>query len=190
VEEIQIIDAVNSIDGIVDSYIQMGYAPLVGEGTIEQKKLAQRASAEVVVRTALAMSRKIGLEPLFIAQQIYIVHGKPSFSAKFLISLITQSGRFIRHGFEQRVDSAGVLEVRVWAQHTGMSEQNPLAIEYGPWLSMRAAEIEGWSKKNSKWASMGEYMLRNRAATLFVRQALPHLLMGFYTSEEMEDTGR
>ena len=51
---------------------------------------------------------------------------------------------------------------------------------------MRMARQEGWTK-NSKYQSMPELMLRNRAATFFGRQYIPDLLLGVQTSEEVVD---
>ena len=51
---------------------------------------------------------------------------------------------------------------------------------------MRMARQEGWTK-NSKYSSMPELMLRNRAATFFGRQYIPDLLLGVQTSEEVID---
>ena len=51
---------------------------------------------------------------------------------------------------------------------------------------MKMARQEGWTK-NSKYQSMPELMLRNRAATFFGRQYIPDLLLGVQTSEEVVD---
>ena len=51
---------------------------------------------------------------------------------------------------------------------------------------MRMARQEGWTK-NSKYSSMPELMLKNRAATFFGRQYIPDLLLGVQTSEEVID---
>jgi hypothetical protein len=48
------------------------------------------------------------------------------------------------------------------------------------------AKLEGWTR-NSKYQSMPELMLRNRAATFFGRQYIPDLLLGVQTSEEVVD---
>ena len=51
---------------------------------------------------------------------------------------------------------------------------------------MKMARLEGWTR-NSKYTSMPEVMLRNRAATFFGRQFIPDLLLGVQTSEEVVD---
>ena len=52
---------------------------------------------------------------------------------------------------------------------------------------MKMAQQEGWSRKNPKYQSMPELMLKNRAATFFGRQYIPDLLLGVQTSEEVVD---
>ena len=52
---------------------------------------------------------------------------------------------------------------------------------------MKMAQQEGWTRKNPKYQSMPELMLKNRAATFFGRQYIPDLLLGVQTSEEIVD---
>jgi hypothetical protein len=52
---------------------------------------------------------------------------------------------------------------------------------------MKMAQQEGWTRKNPKYQSMPELMLKNRAATFFGRQYIPDLLLGVQTSEEVVD---
>ena len=43
---------------------------------------------------ALEMAQRIGASPLMVAQNLYLVHGRPAWSAKFLIATFNQCGRF------------------------------------------------------------------------------------------------
>ena len=53
---------------------------------------------------------------------------------------------------------------------------------------MQMAKDEGWSTKNgSKWKTMPEQMLRYRSASFFGRIYAPEILMGFKTTDEVED---
>jgi hypothetical protein len=54
-------------------------------------------------------------------------------------------------------------------------------------ISMRQAWAEGWAKRNSKYESSPEGMLRKRAATLLIRDHYPNVLQGARTLDEMED---
>jgi hypothetical protein len=51
--------------------------------------------------------------------------------------------------------------------------------------TMEMAEADGWTK-NPKYRSMPEHMLRWRAAAMLVRLYVPEVLLGFYTTEEVE----
>ena len=54
-------------------------------------------------------------------------------------------------------------------------------------ISMRQAWAEGWAKRNSKYETSPEGMLRKRAATLLIRDHYPNVLQGARTLDEMED---
>lgn len=51
---------------------------------------------------ALDMAMRMGCNPLMCMQNLYIVHGNPAFSSKFLIATINASGRFspLRYEFK------------------------------------------------------------------------------------------
>ena len=113
-------------------------------------------------------------------QNLNIIHGRPTWSAQFISSQIMGCGRF--ENFDYLVKGEGeTLEVQCVAKR--VEDQK---IVKGTPVSMRMARLEGWTK-NSKYTSMPELMLRNRAATFFGRQYIPDLLLGVQTSEEVVD---
>ena len=129
---------------------------------------------------ALEMSKRMNLSPLTVMQNLNIIHGTPSWSAQFISSQILGCGRFTN--FDYIVSGQGeTLEVQCIAKR--VEDQK---IVKGTPVSMRMAKLEGWTR-NSKYQSMPELMLRNRAATFFVRQYIPDLLLGVQTSEEVVD---
>ena len=129
---------------------------------------------------ALEMSKRMKLSPLTVMQNLNIIHGKPSWSAQFIASTIMSCGRFSK--FEYLVKGQGeTLEVQCIATRLEDNKQVK-----GSAVSMRMARQEGWTK-NSKYSSMPELMLRNRAATFFGRQYIPDLLLGVQTNEEVVD---
>lgn len=129
---------------------------------------------------ALEMSKRMNLSPLTVMQNLNIIHGKPSWSAQFIASTIMSCGRF--SNFDYLVKGQGeTLEVQCIA--TRLEDKKQVK---GTAVSMRMARMEGWTK-NSKYSSMPELMLRNRAATFFGRQYIPDLLLGVQTSEEVVD---
>ena len=129
---------------------------------------------------ALEMSKRMNLSPLTVMQNLNVIHGKPSWSAAFITSQIIGCGRFKNFDYivTGKDDS---LSVQCQAIRL---EDNKLV--KGTAVSMRMARQEGWTK-NSKYQSMPELMLRNRAATFFGRQYIPDLLLGVQTSEEVVD---
>ncbi len=129
---------------------------------------------------ALEMSKRMKLSPLIVMQNLNVIHGKPSWSSQFIASTIMSCGRF--SNFDYLVKGQGeTLEVQCVA--TRLEDKKQVK---GTAVSMRMARMEGWTK-NTKYSSMPELMLRNRAATFFGRQYIPDLLLGVQTSEEVVD---
>lgn len=136
--------------------------------------------ANVVI--ALEMANRIGASPLSVMQNLYIVHGKPSWSSTFIIAAINGCGRFSAMRFEMTGTGDGRTCVAVATEKaTGERLESPP-------VSIEMAKAEGWfSKAGSKWKTMPELMLRYRCATLFGRLYAPEILMGMRSAEELED---
>lgn len=137
---------------------------------------------------ALEMATRMQANPLMVMQNLYIVHGQPAFSSKFLIACINASKRFspLRYEFkgEEGTDEYACRAIAYESNDTKHKE--PLE---GDWISIRMAKAEGWmSKKGSKWATMPNQMLRYRAAAFWQRTYCPEISMGLITAEEVNDT--
>lgn len=133
---------------------------------------------------ALEMAVRMNANPLMVMQNLYIVRGKPSWSAQFLISCINTSGRFtpIRFKFvgEKNKDS--------WGCYAVATEKASDETLKGSTITIGMAKEEGWYQKNgSKWQTMPEQMLMYRAASFFIRVYAPEISNGMYTKEEVED---
>lgn len=157
---------------------------------------------------ALNMAQRMGADPLMVMQNLYVVEGRPSWSAQFVIAAVNACGRFspLRFdisppGDEREVHyetvrwengqrhaikaSCKIREqsCRAWAIEKATGER----LE-GPLVTMAMAEAEGWIGKNgSKWQTMAEVMLRYRSASFFGKLYAPDLLMGLQTSDEISD---
>ena len=136
---------------------------------------------------ALEMATRMQANPLMVMQNLYIVHGQPAFSSKFLIACINASKRFspLRYEFkgEEGTDEYACRAIAYEANDTKHKE--PLE---GDWISIRMAKAEGWtSKKGSKWLTMPTQMLRYRAAAFWQRAYCPEISMGLLTAEEAQD---
>ena len=134
---------------------------------------------------AMDMAIRMRANPLMVMQNIYVVHGRPAWSAQFLIATLNQCGRFtsIRYEFQ---GGEGKDEWGCRAVATELATGEKLT---GPLITIGLAKKEGWYGKNgSKWQSMPELMLRYRAASWFVRAYAPEIAMGLKTAEEVQDT--
>ena len=136
---------------------------------------------------AIDMAQRMGANPLMIMQNLYIVHGNPSFSSKFLIACVNASGRYTSLRYEWK-GKPGTPEYgcRCYAY-----ERDDIKKEHridGVWIDMKMADGEGWTKKNgSKWQSMPQQMLVYRAAAFWQRAYCPEISMGFISTEEAEE---
>lgn len=129
---------------------------------------------------ALDMAYRMGASPLMVMQNLYIVSGRPGWSAQFLIATFNKCGRFAAIRYEWNEDKT---ECRAWTTE----KTNGQRID-GPKISMGMAKEEGWSTKNgSKWKTMPELMLMYRAAAFLIRTYAPEIAMGLHTAEEVED---
>jgi hypothetical protein len=130
---------------------------------------------------ALEMANRMGASPLMVMQNLYIVHGNPGWSSKFLIASFNQCGRFSSLRYDWHTDRSGC---RAWAIEKATGER----IE-GPTVTLQMAKDEGWSTKSgSKWRTMPELMLMYRAAAFLIRTYAPEISMGLRTDDEIIDT--
>jgi len=131
---------------------------------------------------ALEMAHRMGANPMAVMQNLYIVHGRPGWSAQFIIACLNQCGKFSPLRFEMTGEGA---ERQCIAKAKELETGDILE---GPAVSIAMAKAEGWMGKNgSKWQTMPELMLRYRAATFFGRLYAPDMLMGMQTAEEIID---
>lgn len=136
---------------------------------------------------ALEMAERMGVVPLMVMQNLYIVHGNPAWSSKFLIASINASRRFSPLCFEFKGEEGKAdYGCRCYAYEASDKERKePL---YGDWITLDMANKEGWTKKSgSKWLTMPNQMLRYRAAAFWQRVYCPEISMGLLTTEEAED---
>ena len=134
---------------------------------------------------ALDMANRLGAAPLMVCQNLYVVHGTPSWSAQFLVATFNQCGKFsaLRYEFCGKPGSDD-WGCRAWAVETSTGER----LE-GTWVTLALAKKEGWTgKAGSKWLTMPEQMLRYRAAAWFIRAYAPEIAMGLPMRDEVIDT--
>lgn len=136
------------------------------------------------VMIAIDLSQRIHANPLMIMQNMSVIYGMPSFSAKFLIACINASGLFataLRYEFvgEQGKDDWGCYAYAI-------DKQGELI--KGSTVTIHQAKIKGWyDKKGSNWQADPEQMLRYRAATRFQNAYCPEITCGLAVKEDLED---
>lgn len=135
---------------------------------------------------ALDMATRMKANPVMVMQNLYIVHGNPSWSSKFLIATINTCGRFLPLMYEcnnEKGDNYG------WRCYTYASDDKERKNRLdGTWITWAMVKSEGWdTKKGSKWATMPEQMFKYRAAAFWQRMYAPEISMGFNTVEENQE---
>ena len=129
----------------------------------------------------LLVAAELGLNPFVTLQNLYVVHGTPAFSSKFLIALANRSGIFEGPLHIEETGEGDDLVVTCSAVHKTTGKECSMS------ASMAMAKAEGWTK-NAKYKSMPGVMLGYRAASLFVRRYCPEVtLMGMQAVEELDD---
>ena len=138
------------------------------------------------VLVAMEMAERTNIPVLAVMQNLFVIQGKPSWSAQFLIASVNRSGRFspLRFHFE---GTEGKDDWGCRAAAMDLSDGEELV---GTLVNMKMAKAEGWSTKSgSKWLTMPDQMLRYRAAAFWARVYSPELAVGLHTVEENEDIG-
>lgn len=143
---------------------------------------------------ALEAAQRLKASPLLIMQNLHIIHGRPSWSAQFLIATINSCGRYSPLRFvitkdEKVRDINGTKITNITCVAWAIEKETGERLESSE-VSLEMAIQEGWYTKNgSKWKTMPEQMLRYRAASFFARIYSPELTMGMQTMEEVQDAG-
>ena len=133
---------------------------------------------------ACELASRMDVSPVLVMQNLYIVQGKPSWAGQACKALIDGSGKFVNSEY---VLSGSVADGTMSCHLQAVNKRSGKLVS-GPPVTLQMAKDEGWSTKNgSKWRTMPELMLRYRAAAFFARTECPEALMGFQTSEEIED---
>lgn len=175
-------------------------AVTIGFDTLRGFELAQRAAKALAASTlvprdfqgnvancliALEMAHRIGASPLMVVQNLHVVHGRPGWSAKFLIATMNKSGKFSAIRYEwQGQKGKDDWGCRAWAIEKATGER----IE-GAWITWAIVKAERWdAKEGSKWRTIPEQMFMYRAAAWMVNTHAPEISMGLNTEDELKDT--
>jgi hypothetical protein len=133
---------------------------------------------------ALNMAQRMGADPLMVMQNLYVVHGRPAWSAQFLIATFNHSGRYtsIRYRWQ------GTEGKDDWGCRAYATEKESGNEITGPLVTIALAKAEKWTERTgSKWKTIPELMLTYRAAAWMVRTNAPEIAMGLPTTDEIDD---
>lgn len=133
---------------------------------------------------ALNLASRLRADELMVMQNLYIVHGNPGWSSKFLIASVNTCGRFETLRYEWRgEEGADNYGCRAWTIEKSTGERLN-----GVWIDWKMVKAEGWSKKSgSKWLTMADQMFIYRSAAFWQRGYAPEISMGLSTAEELHD---
>ncbi len=134
------------------------------------------------VMAAMLISDQMGFDkPTALLRNSYIVDGKLAFSASFMIGLCMKHPAVTRVYYDQNNDdkSASVYIDRKW--------QDGIETYEGKFTTEEAEQAGLLGKSN--WKKYKPAMLRSRAEAIVSRKAIPDLLAGCYTREELERLG-
>ena len=141
---------------------------------------------------ALNMASRMRADPLMVMQNLVSVHGRPTWSAQFLIATVNsardENGR--RMFSPLRYEFFGARDTDGWGCRAYAIEQATGERLVGADVTIAIAKKEGWySRSGSKWQSIPQQMLMYRAASWWTRAYAPDLSMGLHTADEADDMG-
>lgn len=131
---------------------------------------------------ALEMANRMGLPPIAVMQNMFVVKGKPAWSGQACTMLINSCGKFadVKHVYTGKI---GTENRGCYVQATRVSDGETVR---GTEVTMQMAKAEGWTS-NPKWRNMPELMLAYRASSFFARVYCPEALMGVHVDDEIFD---
>lgn len=131
----------------------------------------------------LNMAARMQADPLMVLQNLVVVHGTPTFEAKFAIACFNATGKYTPIRYTE-VGERGKDSYGMYAYAIDKATGDVLK---GPEITIGIAKEEGWYARNPKWKSIPQLMLRYRSASWFIRTTDPGVMLGFQTTEEIED---
>ena len=128
---------------------------------------------------AIATGMELGLKPMQALRNIYVVDGKPTFSADGGFAIVRNHPEY--GGIKWEV--ANDKEAR--CVMTRISRGGQLKEEFPASFTMQDAARAGLANKTN-WKNYPARMLRARAISYACRDAFPDVLNGLYTPEELD----
>ena len=151
---------------------QMQYAEAVAQAGLLPPAF-QRQPANVLI--ALEAARALDESPWTVMQEMAVINGSPSFSAKFMRTRVRKAGHRLREYFADGVATCIIIRA-----------DDPDFEHRATWDEAKAKKHGYWGKGH--WAKNPQLMLQNRALSECVREACYEVMGGVaYTSDEIAD---
>lgn len=180
-------DAFATIQRVCTMFAASELVPAMYRVTAENPRDKAIANCMIALETA----NRIGASPLMVMQNMYIVHGQPAWSAKFLTATVNGCGRY--NSIKYKMELKGTVkwdnkDVENWECIAYTSEKGSDEVLESIPVDISLAMKEGWyGKKGSKWPNMPKLMLQYRAVTFWTRAYAPELSMGIRPEDEIRD---
>lgn len=153
---------------LAKTFCQSSIIPQVYQGKVEDTAIA------------IDMANRMGVSPIMVMQNLYVVKGKPSWSGQACKSFLQRKYTSVKTIY---VGAKGTDERGCYIKAV---DDDGDVLE-GTTVTMAMAKAEGWTS-NAKWRNMPEQMLAYRAAAFFARVHCPDVLMGCQVEGEAEDS--
>lgn len=162
--------------GLLDSYRQ--YYKMAIEVSKSELIPQSFRGKPMDIAIAFDMAARMGVSPLVVMQNLYVVKGIPSWKGQACISLIRNKFKNVKHIYvgEKGKDTYGCYVQAI---------NDDGEVIKGPEVTIAMARSEGWMS-NSKWTNMPDLMLAYRSASFFARINCPETLMGMSVEGELE----
>lgn len=162
--------------GLLDSYRQ--YYKMAIEVSKSELIPQSFRGKPMDIAIAFDMAARMGVSPLVVMQNLYVVKGTPSWKGQACISLIRNKFKNVKHIYvgEKGKDTYGCYVQAI---------NDDGEVIKGPEVTIAMARSEGWMS-NSKWTNMPDLMLAYRSASFFARINCPETLMGMSVEGELE----
>lgn len=133
---------------------------------------------------ALDIANRIGMSPMAVMQNLYVIQGKPSWSGQAISAMLRTSNQFK----DVTLNFVGKEGTDSWGAYVSAIRTSDGKEITGATVTIDVAKKEGWFQKSgSKWQTMPQLMLGYRAYAWFGRTFAPELLLGLQSVEEVED---
>ncbi len=151
---------------------RLRYAAALAEAGMLPKEYRGQPSNVLI---AIEYGQALGIPPISVFTDLYVVNGRPSMSSKLMLVLARRAGHKIRITSEPEKASCTIIRVDDHDDITTVVWDKDRAIKAGLW-------------NKDQWKTYPATMLKWRAVADAVRTACPEVLAGLtYSTEELRD---